>query len=345
MKTIWAVACVVIALGGLIVSGSGCASTTSEMKDFGRMDVGGGPGETLVRLRELQKQPYPSEGRSSSPKAGSPNSNPANSPTASIMEKPVTTGSAPTKDETAVADTSPKPPPPSPQAKANQTIPAEKPAVQDPVTNSQPPPAPKSIAPQGNSNSPSAVASATPPPLPAPAPPVAALTRPGSPASAAEENYRLGPEDVIHISVWGNQELTMDVVVRPDGKISIPLVQDVKAEGLTAGELADVIHQGLLAYIKDPSVSVIVKQVNASKYYIMGYVNKAGTYPLRGDVTILQAISMAGGFTQFASPRKIRLVRMKESRQEVRVLNYYRMIDKGGEGNYLLKPGDTIVVP
>lgn len=137
----------------------------------------------------------------------------------------------------------------------------------------------------------------------------------------------------------------MEVVVRPDGKVSIPLLQDVQAEGLTAGELADVIQLRLRAYINEPSVSVIVKQVNASKFYILGYVNKPGTYPLRGEVTILQAISLAGGFTQFASPRKIRLVRINGSRQEVRMLNYYRMIDKSGEGNYLLKPGDTIVVP
>ena len=164
-------------------------------------------------------------------------------------------------------------------------------------------------------------------------------------ASAADENYRLGPEDVIFVSVWGNQELTMEVVVRPDGKISIPLVQDIMAEGLTAGELADDLQQRLVAYIMDPSVSVIVKEVNASKFYIVGYVTKPGTYPLRGDVTILQAISLAGGFTQFASPRKIRLVRINGGRQEVRMLNYYRMIDKGGEGNYLLKPGDTLVVP
>jgi polysaccharide export outer membrane protein len=164
-------------------------------------------------------------------------------------------------------------------------------------------------------------------------------------ASAADENYRLGPEDVIFVSVWGNKELTMEVVVRPDGKISIPLVQDVQAEGLTAGELADVIQQELLIYIKDPSVTIIVKKINASKFYIVGYVNKPGTYPLRGDLTILQAISLAGGFSQFASPRKIRLVRINGSRQEVRMVNYYRMIDKGGEGNYLLKPGDTLVVP
>jgi polysaccharide export outer membrane protein len=157
--------------------------------------------------------------------------------------------------------------------------------------------------------------------------------------------YRIGPEDVLRISVWENPELSLDVVVRPDGKISVPLIQDVKAAGLTAGEVAAVIQRNLLAYIKDPAVSVIVLQVNASKFFVIGYVNTPGVFPLRGDVSVLQAISLAGGFTDFASPRKIRLVRNAGHRQEVRVINYYDIIDRGGVGNYLLKPGDTIVVP
>jgi polysaccharide export outer membrane protein len=137
----------------------------------------------------------------------------------------------------------------------------------------------------------------------------------------------------------------MDVIVRPDGKISIPLVQDIQAEGYTAFELADRIHQRLLPYIKDPNVSVIVKQINAPKFSVIGYVNKPGTYPMRGDVTILQALSEAGGFTPFASPRKIKLVRNIGGKQEIRVFNYYDLIDKGGEGSFLLKSGDAIVVP
>jgi polysaccharide export outer membrane protein len=157
--------------------------------------------------------------------------------------------------------------------------------------------------------------------------------------------YRIGPEDVLRISVWENPELSLDVVVRPDGMISVPLLQDVKAEGMTAGEVAAVIQRNLLAYIKDPSVSVIVLQVNASKFFVIGYVKTPGVFPLRGDVSVLQAISLAGGFTDFASPRKIRLVRNAGHRQEVRVVNYYDIIDRGGQGNYLLKPGDTIVVP
>jgi polysaccharide export outer membrane protein len=165
------------------------------------------------------------------------------------------------------------------------------------------------------------------------------------PASQAGLEYRIGPEDVLHVSVWENKELTQDVVVRPDGMISIPLIQDVQAEGLTASELADVIHKRLLNFIKEPQVSIIVTQVNAPKVYVMGNVTKPGPYLLRSDMSILQALSLAGGFTQFASPRSIKLVRGTGSRQEVRKVNYYNLIGDGGEGNYLLKPGDTIVVP
>ena len=167
-----------------------------------------------------------------------------------------------------------------------------------------------------------------------------------SPAGAAvDSSYRIGPEDVLRISVWENRELSLDnVVVRPDGRISMPLIQDVQAEGLTSAELADLIHQKLLPYIKDPAVSVIVMQVNSAKIFIVGSVSRPGTYPLRGDMSVLQALSVAGGFTPFASPKKIRLVRNKGEKQEIRMINYYDLIDSG-EGNYLMKPGDTIVVP
>jgi polysaccharide export outer membrane protein len=137
----------------------------------------------------------------------------------------------------------------------------------------------------------------------------------------------------------------MDVTVRPDGMISIPLIQDIQAEGFTASELADRIHEMLIPYIKDPNVSVIVMQINAPKFSVIGYVNRPGTYPIRGDVTILQALSEAGGFTPFASPRKIKLVRSAGGKHETRRVNYYDLIEKGGKGNLLLMPGDTIVVP
>jgi len=158
-------------------------------------------------------------------------------------------------------------------------------------------------------------------------------------------NYKIGAEDVLHISVWDNKELTLDVVVRPDGKVSFPLVQDVQAEGLTAAELGDVIHQKLLSFVKDPQVSVIVTQVNAPRIYVLGNVAKPGVFPLRSDTSVLQALSLAGGFTQFASPRSMKLVRGLGPKQEVRKINYYNLVEGSGEGNYLLMPGDTIWVP
>lgn len=160
-----------------------------------------------------------------------------------------------------------------------------------------------------------------------------------------ESGYRIGPEDLLRISVWNNQELSLDLTVRPDGKISVPLIQDVQAEGLTPGELSDLIHTELLKYIKDPQVSVIVLQVNAPKYYIIGAVKNPGTYPLRGDLSLLQAVTIAGGFTPFASLKNIRLVRNNGGRQVVRVVNYYNVIANQSNSNYLLMPGDTIVVP
>jgi polysaccharide export outer membrane protein len=176
-------------------------------------------------------------------------------------------------------------------------------------------------------------------------PPEPAMVAPGGPTSQGGLEYRLGPEDVLRVAVWENRELTLDVVVRPDGKISFPLIQDVQAEGLTAAELSSAIHQRLQSFIKDPQVSVIVTQVNAPKIYVIGNVTRPGPYPLRSETSILQALSLAGGFTQFASPRSIKLVRGTGAKQEVRKVNYYSLIDDRGEGNYVLKPGDTIVVP
>jgi len=163
--------------------------------------------------------------------------------------------------------------------------------------------------------------------------------------SQAGPEYRMGPEDILRISVWENKELTLDLVVRPDGKISMPLIQDVVAEGQTAMELGNTIHERLLTFIKEPQVSVIVLQVNAPKYFVIGNVTKPGTYSLRSETSVLQALALAGGFTQFASPRSIKLIRNTGGKQEVRKVNYNKMIDESGEGNYLLKSGDTIVVP
>jgi polysaccharide export outer membrane protein len=137
----------------------------------------------------------------------------------------------------------------------------------------------------------------------------------------------------------------MDVTVRPDGKISLPLINDVQAAGLTPVELAGAITERLRAYINEPQVNVIVTQLNAPKIFVIGNVLRPGNYPLRQAMTVLQALSHAGGFTTFASPRNIKLLRNTANGQEIRKINFYKMIGEDGEGNHLLKPGDTIVVP
>ena len=186
---------------------------------------------------------------------------------------------------------------------------------------------------------------AQPTSVPLPVAPIKGAESAASAELSPGPQYKMGPEDQIRISVWENAQLTLDMVVRPDGKISMPLIQDVTAEGKTAAELAAQIQQKLTAFIKEPQVSVILLQINAPKFYVMGNVTRPGTYPLRGDTSILQALSLAGGFTQFASPRSIKLIRNTAGKQDVRKVNYYSMIDEDGEGNYLLKSGDTIVVP
>ena len=411
MKAIWAVACTVLVVAGAFVLGGGCASTKSQMNDFSSMEVGEGPGSTLRRLTELQKDTGSQPAVSPPAQQASPVAPPATvsapkpsiSPSASSRSKSLdasstkknkrlpasaerylssldsVSSSVPSGEKTAKEISQPtvspkvppaKPPEPSnkeviqsnvfPQSEiqekqsatgksiASSTAPAMEPPVSDARTEKNPiPPAPASTAvppsekPENLEKAVSMQASAAkiPPAVPPQSSPI------GKAGSSASSQYRIGPEDVLNVSVWGDKELTMDVIVRPDGKISLPLVQDIQAEGLTASELSDTIHQKLRPFIKDPNVSVIVKQINSPKFSVMGYVGKPGTYPLRGDVTVLEALSMAGGFTPFASPRKIKLVRNADGKQEIRVVNYYDMIDKGGKGNYLLKAGDIIVVP
>jgi len=160
-----------------------------------------------------------------------------------------------------------------------------------------------------------------------------------------KKSYRIGPEDVIRVSVWEYPELTMDLTVKPDGKISLPLINEIHAADLTPIELSDVIAQDLKKYMKDPYVTVIVTQANFRKIYLIGNVLRPGAYPLRQDMTVLQALSLAGGFTTFASPREMKLISGTGTKQEIRKINYYKMIEDIELGHYILKAGDTIVIP
>jgi polysaccharide export outer membrane protein len=163
---------------------------------------------------------------------------------------------------------------------------------------------------------------------------------------AQDPNYIIGPQDVLDISVWKENELTRTVPVRPDGKISMPLLNDVRAAGLTPNQLAAQITTSLKKFVTDPQVTIIVTQINSQRVYILGEVLRTGAYPLLPDMTILQALSSAGGFTQFANRKKIYMFRMENGKQVRFPFDYKAVIDgKQTSENVALKAGDTIVVP
>ncbi len=165
-------------------------------------------------------------------------------------------------------------------------------------------------------------------------------------AATNNPNYVIGPQDVLEVDVWKEPELTRQVPVRPDGKISLPLLNDVQAAGLTPTKLADEITEGLKKYITDPQVTVIVSAINSQRVYILGEVTRAGAYPLLPGMTVLQALSSAGGFTEFANTKKIYVLRQVKGRQEKFPFNYKDVINgKNTQENITLEAGDTIVVP
>ncbi len=156
------------------------------------------------------------------------------------------------------------------------------------------------------------------------------------------KTYVIGPEDVLNVSVWREAELSRQVIVRPDGKINLPMVNEVTAAGLTPQQLSGSIAQGLQKYIREPEVNVSVQQVNSKKYYIQGEVNKPGSYPLVVPTTVLEGLGNAGGFHDFANVKKIIILRGTE-----RLKFNYKDVTHGKhmEQNILLQPGDEIIVP
>lgn len=162
-------------------------------------------------------------------------------------------------------------------------------------------------------------------------------------------DYQIGPEDVLEISVWKNADLSKVVNVRPDGKISLPLIGDVQAAGLTPYQLRDAIMKRLKEYQEVAIVSVVVQSVNSYKVFILGEVRAPGVYQLKSRTTVLQAISLAGGFNQFASKNKIVLVRPNSdgSGDEKIHIRFDDLVfsDDEDSKNPTLKSGDTIFVP
>src|SRR6266513_1886856 len=175
------------------------------------------------------------------------------------------------------------------------------------------------------------------------APPTTATAEPST-TDAAE--YKIGPQDVLKIDVWKEDQLTRAVPVRPDGKITMPLLNDVQAAGMTPVELAAVIRDGLKKYINEPQVTVTVTEINSRRIYLSGEVLRPGAYPLLPNMTVLQALSTSGGFTQFARVKNIYVLRIEDGKQVKLPFNYKDAVNgKKPEQNVLLQPGDVIVVP
>lgn len=163
----------------------------------------------------------------------------------------------------------------------------------------------------------------------------------------ASPDYVIHPADVLDISVWKEPEISSkNLPVRPDGKISLPLVNDVQASGLTASQLADSITEKLKKFMSDPQVTVVVSGINSQRYYIVGEVGHGGVFALLPGMTALQAISAAGGLNQFANSKKIYILRSQNG-QQIKLPFNYKEVVKGQDmqENVQLKPGDTIIVP
>jgi polysaccharide export outer membrane protein len=163
--------------------------------------------------------------------------------------------------------------------------------------------------------------------------------------ASGSSDYVIGADDVLHISVWKEPDLTETLPVRPDGKISMPLLNDVEAAGLTPLQLRDSITEKLKKYIADPRVTVVVTAMNSRRIFVTGEVLHSGPIALLPHMTVLQALSQAG-FTQFANLRAIYVLRSENGKQ-IRLPFNYKEVVRGNspDQNILLKPGDTVVVP
>jgi polysaccharide export outer membrane protein len=176
---------------------------------------------------------------------------------------------------------------------------------------------------------------------------VPAATADMEPTATVLDDYVIGPDDVLSVVFWRDQQLSGDVLVRPDGKISIPLLDDVRAAGLTPKQLRDQVASEARRYVSEPIVTVVVKQINSRKVYITGQVVRPGQYPLTSSLTVLQLIATAGGLSDYAKSKDIRVVRVEAGRP-VRLKFDYDEATKPKQKktpDIELKSGDTVVVP
>lgn len=163
---------------------------------------------------------------------------------------------------------------------------------------------------------------------------------------AADPSYIIGPMDVLEIQVWKEPDFSRQVLVRPDGKITLPLIGDILASGMNTMGLKALLSEKLEDFVSKPEVTVIVLESRSKNFYIIGKITRPGTYPLNPDMTVLQAISVAGGLAEWADKDSIRIIRRSGGKEEILPFDYNKVITgKKLEQNILLKPNDTIIVP
>lgn len=178
-----------------------------------------------------------------------------------------------------------------------------------------------------------------------PAPRTSGATGVASTGIAVPTDYVIGPDDVLGIVFWRDADMTQDVVVRPDGAITLPLIRDIKAAGLTPEQLREAITKAASQYIEDPNVTVVVRQINSRNVFITGQVARPGNYAVSGQMTVLHLISIAGGLTEFANGKNIQILRTEGGKSQAFKFNYNEVADgKKLEQNIVLKPGDQILV-
>ena len=189
-----------------------------------------------------------------------------------------------------------------------------------------------------------------------PAPPQGSATAPRPTQAAAAsslagavkvpDDYIIGTDDVLTILFWREKDMSGDVVVRPDGKITLPLINDIVAAGLTTEQLREKLIAEATRYIEDPSATVVLKQLNSRKVFITGEIQKPGPYVLTAPTTVLQLISMAGGMSEFAHRKEIFVMRTEGGKQVTFPFDYTSVVKRSKlQQNIVLKPGDTVVVP
>lgn len=195
---------------------------------------------------------------------------------------------------------------------------------------------------------PTTTAQPAPPATAKPAPAAPGTTKPvATPAGVTvPADYVIGPDDVLAVIFWREKDLSTDVVVRPDGRISIPVIQDIEAAGMTPEQLRERLTKQAERYVEEPNVTVVVKQINSRRVFITGMVTKPGPYNLNAPMSVLQLISTAGGLLEYADAKNIMVMRTENGAPTSFKFNYREIAEgKNLKQNIMLKPGDTVIVP